>query len=335
MQKSRATAEVEAALRAAEDDTLPTVERAEMLMQIAIGLQTRPKSPDELHQAIALYEHARDLAGETDLLLAARIDARLGTALQALPSEDGAPLLQARQHFEAARRVLESDGRPEEVAELLMNIGLCLQSLAAIHKAPIRDAIKAYQQALRTFDRTQYPKEYAILQNNLATAFLSIPFTDEHSKMREALAVQSFEDGLSVVNLIDHPSEYAMLQNNLGNALQYASSAHPVANNLRALEAYDEALKVRRPETAPIEYANTIANKANCLANLPDDPARPERGGAGSVQAALQLYAEAKSIFERHGDQGKASVVAAAMAELDAGAGANGSSRDLLSGEMS
>ena len=153
-----------------------------------------------------------------------------------------------------------------------MNIGLVLQSLAGMRRAKITDAISAYQRALRTFDRPRIPKEFAILQNNLATAFLSIPFTDERAKMREALAVQAFEEGLRVVNIVDHPTEYAMLQNNLGNALQYVSSSHAVENNLRALDAYDEALKVRTRGTTPLEYANTIANKANCLLNLADDP---------------------------------------------------------------
>jgi tetratricopeptide (TPR) repeat protein len=215
----------------------------------------------------------------------------------------------------AAAELADVDA-PEEIAELAMNQGLCLQSLAALKKAPITDAIKAYQEALRTFDKAQFPKEYAILQNNLATAFLAIPFSDERAKMREALAVQSFEEGLSAVDLIAHPTEYAMLQNNLGNALQYATSAHPIANNLRALEAYEEALKVRNPRDTPLEYANTIANKANCLANLPDDPGHPERGNEGTLKAAALLYGEARAIFEQHGERQKAEIVAAAILEL-------------------
>ena len=71
--------------------------------------------------------------------------------------------------------------------------------------------------------------------------------------MREALAVQAFEEGLKGISLVDHPSEYAMLQNNLGNALQYVSSSHRVENGFRALEAYDEALRVR---TKPIPQLN-------------------------------------------------------------------------------
>ena len=182
--------------------------------------------------------------------------------------------------------VIRAHGEAEELAEAEMNLGLILQNLAGANKARITDAIAAYQRALRTFDRVKFPAEFAILQNNLATAFLSIPFTDERSKMREALAVQAFEEGLKVVNLIDNPAEYAMLQNNLGNALQYASSSHVVENNLRALEAYDEALKVRSRETMPLEYANTISNKANCLWNLPDDVSNPKRATGRIVRVA-------------------------------------------------
>jgi hypothetical protein len=144
-----------------------------------------------------------------------------------------------------------------------------------------------------------------------------MPFTDERSKMREALAVQAFEEGLKVVNLIDHPSEYAMLQNNLGNALQYASSSHVIENNLRALDAYDEALKVRTRETTPLEYANTIANKSNCLLNLPDDPAQPERGNRANLLQARAYYAEAREIFVAHGEVDKARIVSEAVTQIE------------------
>ncbi len=317
MHKTRADAEVDAAIQAASEPSIPEHERAEMLVAIATGLQTRPKSPDQLHQAIELYDRALALVAD-DRLAAARITARRGTALQALPEPDGGALQQARQAFEEARPVVAASGEALELAELDLNLGLCLQSLAGQGKAPLADAIKAYQRALRVFDKAKHPKDYAILHNNLATAFLAMPFADGRASMREALAVQSFEEGLSVVNLIDHPNEYAMLQNNLGNALQYAVSAHPVANNLRAIEAYDEALKVRNRRDSPLAYANTIANKANCLANLPDDPDRPAAGNPANLAAAVALYREARAIFTAQGEPAKAEIVEHALAELGA-----------------
>jgi tetratricopeptide (TPR) repeat protein len=306
-----------AALSAADDADATPAERAEMLMEIAMGLQLQPKSPDQLHAAITLYDKALTVCPEEMRLLQARILARKATALQAVPERGTSFLEQARETFELAIVTLKQSGKPEELAEAEMNFGLVLQNLAGAGRARITDAISAYQRALRTFTRDRFPREFVILQSNLATAFLSMPMTDERGKMREALAVQAFEEGLKVVSLIDHPSEYAMLQNNLGNALQYVSSSHTLENNLRALDAYEEALKVRTREATPLEYANTIANKANCLWNLPDDPAAPEHGNRANLTQARAYYGEARAIFMAHGELDKARIVAEAVDQIE------------------
>lgn len=306
-----------AALAAAEDETVSFSERAEMLMEIALGLQIRPKGPEQIQAAIDLCDRALAICPEEERLLKARIVARKATALQAIPSEDPSSLEAARQAFSEALPVFNELGRPEERAEAEMNLGLVLQTLAGMHRARITDAISAYQRALRVFERERYPKEFAILQNNLATAFLSIPLSDERGKMREALAVQAFEEGLRVVNIVDHPVEYAMLQNNLGNALQYASSSHQLANNLRALDAYDEALKVRKRDTMPLAYANTLTNRANCLQNLPDDPDQPAAGNPANLRRAKANYMEAREIFSAHGEAAKARIVGEAVFQLE------------------
>ncbi len=316
MERDRANDEVRAALATADDQTASPIERAEMLMEIAMGLQQRPKNAGQIASAVTLYDRALALCPADERLLVARITARKGTALLAMPGEGNEALHAARAAFEAAIPDLIDFGRPEELAEAEMNLGLSIQNLAGQHKARITDAISAYQRALRTFDKVRFPKEFAILQNNLATAFLSMPFTDARAKMREALAVQAFEEGLKIVTKIDHPAEYAMLQNNLGNALQYASSSHTVENNLRAIEAYDEALTVRKREAMPVEYANTISNKANCLWNLPDDPEHPDRGNRANLLIARDLYGESREIFTTSGEHEKARIVAEAREQI-------------------
>jgi len=313
----RVADQVRAALAAADDESAGPSERAEMLMEMAMGLQQRPKTPDQLHSAVELYDRALEVCPEDERLLRARITARKGTALQAIPEPGTTFLEQARAAFEQAIPTLIDFGRPEELAEAEMNLGVVIQNLTGAGRARITDAISAYQRALRTFDKIRFPQEFAILQNNLATAFLSMPFTDERGKMREALAVQAFEEGLKLVNLIDHPAEYAMLQNNLGNALQYASSSHTAENNLRALDAYEEALKVRTRETSPVEYANTISNRANCLWNLPDEIEHPEHGNRGNLARARADYAEARTIFMAHGELDRARVVAEAVDQIE------------------
>jgi tetratricopeptide (TPR) repeat protein len=314
---SRTESVVAAALRSVTEADARAAEKAEMLMEVAMGVQQKPKAAADLEAACALYAEAIALCPPEGALLAARIRARMGTALMATPAEGPELLTAARDALETALATLAAEGLETEVAEAEMNLGLALQNLAGMNRARIQDAVAAYQRALRAFDRERHPKEFAILQNNLATAFLSMPFADERARLREALAVQAFEEGLRAVSKIDHPVEFAMLQNNLGNALQYVSSSHRVENGFRALDAYDAALEARTRRDAPSEYANTIANKANCLANLPDDPARPEAGNPRNLDAATALYAEAREIFLALGETGKADAVAEALAEIE------------------
>jgi len=307
----------EQAIAALDDTEASTIDKVEMLMEIAMGLQTRPKNPEQLIDAISLYSRALELCPPEETLLMARIRARKATALQMVPSEDIVYLLQARVELEEALAVLTVEGIKEEVAEAQINLGLICQSLAPTGKAKITDAIDLYQRALRTFNKKGFPAEYVILHNNLATAFLSMSMSDERGKMREALAVQSFEAALEVVTLEDSPNEYAMLQNNLGNALQYVSSSHALENNLRALSAYNEALKVRTEKTTPLPYATTIANKANCLRNLPDDFENPQNGNTQKLLQARQLYADAKQIFNHYGETAKIAILDEALGEID------------------
>lgn len=317
-QAGRAQDVLHAALSAARDQTLDAGERAEMLMEVAVNLQLRPKTVEDLQAALTLYDEALSLSPAGEPLLAARINARRGTVLQALPESGSTLLERARRAYEEALPIITEFGSAEELAELEMNRGLALQELAARGRARMADAIAAYQRALGTFDGRRFPAEFAIVQNNLATAFLSVSFADDSAKVREALAVHCFEEALKFVTLIEHPIEYAMLQNNLGNALQHAATSHIVENRLRAISAYDEALKVRTRANAALEYANTIANKATCLSSLPDDPTRPEAGQSGNLQRAKIYFEEARAIFIAHGETAKVRVIVEALEDIDA-----------------
>jgi tetratricopeptide (TPR) repeat protein len=322
---SRADHEFAQALAAVDAVEASATEKVEMLVEMALGLQQKPKSPTQLQNAVALYDRALELCSADDALLAARLHARKASALRAIPGPGLEPLELARTELERALVVFHERGASaEEVADAEMSLGVVLHTLAGAGAAKLTDAIAGYQRATRVFDRRRYPREFAILQNNLATAYLSIPMVDERAKLREALAVQAFTEALEVVTLVDDPVEYAMLQNNLGNALQYAASGHPLQNGLRALEAYAAALQVRNARDTPIEYANTISNKANCLRNLPDDLERTDAGNPRRLREAAGLYAEASRLFRAFQELDKAELVERARDEvlLELGEGA-------------
>ena len=207
----------------------PPLEKAEALVEVAAGLQRRPKDAQELWDAIFYLDRAVEVV-EGDPLATARARAGRGSALRRLPGSDIETLVRAREDLSAALPVLRELGSEDEAAEVEMSYGLVVQTLAAANRGNLADAVSAYQRALRIFRKDTHPREYATLHNNLATAYLSMKLSPERDKMKEALAVQSFQAALEVVTLIDDPVEYAMLQSNLGNALQSVRSTHRIPN---------------------------------------------------------------------------------------------------------
>ena len=310
-------ANFEAALKAVESEDATDEEKAEMLMEMAMGIQQKPKSAKQIEDAIVLYARALEICPAPAVMLRARIKARQATAYQTLPTGGNENLYRAQDSFEDALKTFKEFELKEEAAETELNLGLVTQSLAQNGAARIHDAIQHYHNALRVFTKEDFPQDFAILHNNLAICYLSTPMSDERGKMREALAVQSFEEVLKVINIIDHPSEYAMINNNLGNALQYSSASHALANNMRAIEAYDEALRVRNKRDTPMEYANTIANKANVLRSLPDDTMDLSKGNRGNLKAAYALYQETREIFNRFGQMEGVANITETLKEIE------------------
>ena len=317
MNNSITDSAVKAAMEAIANSSATAQEKIEMLIEVAQGFLKKPKTADDLYNAVFLYDKAQELCSEDFPLYQARAKVGKGSALQAIPEENVELLLQAKTAYEEALPKLQELASPEETAEAQMNLGLVLQSLASSNMARMTDSIQAYQEALQIFTWEKYPQEYAILHNNIAIAYLSMSAGSQEQYLFEGLAVQSFEVALKRINLIEHPREYAMLQNNLGNALQYLPSSHPFENNSRAILAYDEALKVRNSRDTPIEYANTIANKANALINLPDKLRRPEAGNQQNLLKARDYYQQALEIFTQHGQIQQAQAVSQVLEEME------------------
>lgn len=309
---------VKAAIAAISSESATTAEKIQMLMEIATGLQKKPKTSQDLRHAIGLFDRAYQMCGLEYVLLKARAKVGKAGALQMIPDGDSQMLQEARADYEEALPILQQFATAEEVAAAQMNLGLVLQSLVPENLARISESIHFYHEALRVFTWEKYPQEYAILYNNIAIAYLSMAMSSERESLRQGLAIQSFETALKHINIIDHPREYAMLQNNLGNALQYLVSSYPVENNLRAVLAYNEALKVRNPQNTPLEYANTISNKANVLFNLPDNPEKPELGNLRNLLQAREYYQEAWQIFTENQQREQAEIVGKALEDLAA-----------------
>lgn len=300
----------ETALRMAREADVDNAEKARMLGDVAGGLQQQAQSLDDLDAAVTLLEAALAL-DKLDLALTASLQVQLAGVLAQRPDENPDTLIRARSLLEQAGDALN---HPQERADIALQLGLVLQSLAGLGRADPRQAITRYHEALRYFTVGAHPATFAVIHNNLATLWLSLASPDSGGA-HEALAVQSFTTALRELDPRQHPDEYAMLQNNLGNALQYADSGHALENNLRALDAYDEALRIRR-RGPPSLLANTLANRANCLANLPRELRPPQLQGCEPHRQAVDDAREALNLFLDAGDSAKAEAVSALLHEL-------------------
>jgi tetratricopeptide (TPR) repeat protein len=307
---------VKGAIAAIASESATTEEKIQMLIEMALGFQKQPQTTKELRNAVSLYYRAYSMCGEDYALLKAKAQVGMAGTLQRIPDVSPQLLLQAKVGYEEALPILQQLGSPTEVAEAQMNLGLVLQSLVPFNLARIVDSIKAYHQALRVFTWQDYPQEYAVLYNNIAIAYFSMPLASEREYLRQGLAIESLQVALKHIQLIDHPKEYAMLQNSLGNAWQYFVSSQPLENNLKAIAAYDEALKVRNPRDTPLEYANTISNKANALCKLPDNPQQPQAGNLHNLLLSHAYYQEAWAIFSQHQQLKQAQLVAKSMRKI-------------------
>ncbi len=307
---------VTAAIAAIASESATTAEKIQMLIETALGLQKQSPTTKQLRNALSLCYRAYEMCTEDYPLLKAKAQVGMAKTLQRIPDVGAQLLVQAKIGYEEALPILQQLASPIEVAEAQMNLGLVLQSLVPFNLARIIDCVKAYQQALQVFTWQDYPQEYAILYNNIAIAYLSLPLASEREYFCHGLAVQSLQVALKHIQLIDHPQEYAMLQNNLGNAWQYFMLSHPLENNLRAIAAYDEALKVCNSQDMPLEYANTISHKANALCKLPDNIQQPQAGNLHNLLQSRAYYQEAWEIFSQNQQLKEAQLVAQSLNEI-------------------
>ena len=179
---SRTDDQVKAALQMVDQSDASPAEKAEMLMEIALGLQQKPKSKEDLEAALCLYRTAIEQCPQASTLLSARIRARMATAQMAMPSDDSAYLEAARRSLDMALESLSVEGLDAEVAEAEMNLGLVLQNLAAMGKAPIQEAIAAYQRALRGVQERGPPGG---IRHPAEQSRDSLPFHSLHGRHRQ------------------------------------------------------------------------------------------------------------------------------------------------------
>jgi tetratricopeptide (TPR) repeat protein len=83
--------------------------------------------------------------------------------------------------------------------------------------------------------------------------------------------------------------QYATTQNNLGTAYSTLAEVESKAENCqKAIQAYEEALKITTIDRFPMQYATTQNNLGNAYSTLAEVESKAE-----NCQKAIQAYEEA------------------------------------------
>lgn len=310
---NQARYQFESALSLAGSTDYSSAEKATVMLEVALGIADRATQIEDYDLTIQLLESALSLP-DLDLEQRAVLQLQLASSLFH-HGEEGIESLQViAERLKSATRAQDAETR----SDAYMLRGLVLQTMAIEHQADYRAAVDSYDEALKYFTAANFPVEYSIIQNNLATLWLSLKDAGISAHSFEALAVGAFETALSCISADKNPEEFAMLSNNLGNALQHADDEHALANNLRAREAYDVALDIRRKSNNAAALANTLANRANCVGKLPDELSQPEGGNRSNLREAIANASEALDIYQQLGDFGRGQIMRSLIADLNA-----------------
>jgi tetratricopeptide (TPR) repeat protein len=97
--------------------------------------------------------------------------------------------------------------------------------------------------------------------------------------------------GLDACERLGDGAGTAAMQNNLGNAYLFLPTGERAANLARAIECYQQALRVYTPEAAPFQYATTQNNLGIAYRNLPTG----ER--AANLARAIECYQQALRFY--------------------------------------
>ena len=171
-------------------------------------------------------------------------------------------LAAAEEHFRAALSVLDPQQDPRLWGRTHRQYGLCLSRRS--DAASIRNAIEHYRQAETTLAPSLDISEWADLQMDAAQALIRLEAIGDGGSAELDAATVRCERVLNQVERGTMPNAWARAQFTLGVAAREKKTLRR-SNLRRALQAFDHALTVYRPETHPEAYRMTIRQRERAL----------------------------------------------------------------------
>jgi uncharacterized caspase-like protein len=219
---------------------------------------------DALHRSVELYETLAEDVSDGGSWGAAKIQAGLAAALEALGERSGNTIYLERAvatYREALARLDRSQQRAAW-ATVQNNLGLALAAVgdAEIGTGHLVEAIDAFRLALTERTRDAAPLEWATTQNNLAGALFKAGLRDGNAgQVDEALS--AYRLALEERTRERVPLDWAATQNNLGTALASVGLTDSGPERMEeAAVAFRNALEELARDRVPLQWAAAQSN---------------------------------------------------------------------------
>ncbi|TAF63542.1 MAG: hypothetical protein EAZ55_13185 [Cytophagales bacterium] len=123
-----------------------------------------------------------------------------------------------------------------------------------------RSALETFQSALKIFTKEDSPEMFAEIHHHLGIIYSEMPDENKKRSVWAALSASSFKEALSYFDKQNFPIEYATICNNYANAMTLYPPMKKADNYAKALELYEEVLKIREAQYFPHERMLTLLN---------------------------------------------------------------------------
>lgn len=177
-------------------------------------------------------------------------------------------------YFNQAIQLFEKEELPEFAANAQYRKGILLFTWAKKGNPQFfRAAAETFQEAVKVFTRMEAPEVYADIQHHLGMIYAEIPAEQKKKSIWAAVSSTAFQEALEIYTKEHYPYEYATVCNHYGNALTKYPKARLSDNFEKAIFYYQEALRIRTPQSYPMERCLTLLNylEAQWFLGMPED----------------------------------------------------------------
>ena len=195
-------------------------------------------------------------------------------------------------------------------ALFLNNASNCYSALASAapnddeRRERLKQAVDAIEKAVDLYRKLNLPADLAMSLNNASNCYSSLASAapnDDDRRERLKRAVDAIEEAIRIRRKLNLPADLAGSLNNVSNRYSDLASAAPNDDERRerlkqAVDAIEEAIRIRRKLNLPADLASSLNNAAICYSSLassaPNDDERRERLNQAleGIEEAVDLY---------------------------------------------